>query len=70
MKYEPKLLVWWAVSMEGRSRVYVNKSKITVRADTLRQRMHEKRLVSFINKHHRGGSVLLWPDLVGKHFSN
>lgn len=69
MKFEPKLLVWWAVSAKGRSSVYVHRSKAAVGTDTYLNECIKKRLVPFISKHHHGDSILFWPDLASAHYS-
>lgn len=69
MKFEPKLLVRWAVSAKGRSSVYFHRSKGAVGTDTYLNECIRKRLVPFISKHHHGDSVLFWPDLASAHYS-
>ena len=70
MKFEPKLLVWWAVSVKGRSSVYVHRSKTAVGTETYLHECIRKRLVPFINTNHNGDPVLFWSDLAGAHYSN
>jgi transposase len=68
-KFEPKLLVWMAVSPKGMSRVYVHRSKIAVRTQTYLNECIRKRLIPFINRYHVGDSVLFWPDLASAHYA-
>ena len=64
MKFEPKLLVWMAVSQKGISSIYVHRSTITYLHDCIR-----KRVLPFINRHHKNDNVLFWPDLASSHYS-
>ncbi|CAF1489393.1 unnamed protein product [Adineta ricciae] len=67
-QFEPKLLVWWALSAKGRSSVHVHRSKAAVGTDTYLNERIRKRLVPFISKHHHGDSILFWPDLASAHY--
>ena len=69
MKYEPKLLVWWAISAKGRSSLYVHRSKAAVGSQTYLNECISKRLVPSIEKYHHGDSILFWPDLASAHSS-
>lgn len=59
MEYEPTLLFSWTVSAKDRSSMYVYKSKISVRADLYLIQCVKKRLLPFVNKHHRDFDVRL-----------
>ena len=68
-KFEPKLLVWMAVSPKGMSRVYVHRSKVAVNTKTYLNECIRKRLIPFINGYHDGDSILFWPDLASAHYA-
>jgi transposase len=69
MKFEPKLLVWWAISASGKSSVYVHRSKNAVDANTYLHECIKKRLIPFIDTYHNSDLVLFWPDLASSHYS-
>lgn len=69
-KFEPKLLVWMAISPKGMSRVYIHRSKIAVGTTTYLNECIRKRLIPFINDYHAGDSVLFWPDLASAHYAH
>ena len=69
MKFEPKLLVWMAVSQKGISSIYVHRSTIAIKQETYLHDCIRKRLLSFINRHHKNDNVLFWPDLASSHYS-
>ncbi len=67
-KFEPKLLVWMAVSPKGISRVYIHRSKVAVDTETYLNECIRKRLIPFINHYHADDSVLFWPNLATTHY--
>lgn len=69
-KFEPKLLVWMAISAKGISRVYIHRSRNAVDATTYLNECIRKRLISFIDHYHAGDSVLFWPDLASAHYAH
>jgi hypothetical protein len=69
MKYEKQLLVWMAVSSKGISSIYIHRSKLTIRQEAYLNECIRKRLLPFINKHHKNDSILFWSDLASSHYS-
>ncbi|CAF2970870.1 unnamed protein product [Rotaria sp. Silwood2] len=69
MKFEPKLLVWMAVSQKGISSIYVHRSTISIKQETYLHDCIRKRLLPFINRHHKNDNILFWPDLASSHYS-
>jgi transposase len=69
-KYEEHLLVWMAISTKGISSIYVHRSKVAIRQGSYLNECLRKRLLPFINKHHKNDSILFWPDLASSHYSN
>ena len=67
-KFEPKIMVWMAISQKGMSRVYVHRSKSAVGTETYLNECIRKRLVPFINKFHSNDSILFCPDLASAHY--
>ncbi|CAF1277795.1 unnamed protein product [Didymodactylos carnosus] len=69
-KFEAKLLVWMAISLQGVSDVYVHNSKQANRRGTYLTGCIDKRLLPFLAKYHQDGNYLFWPDLASAHYSN
>ncbi|CAF4705248.1 unnamed protein product, partial [Rotaria socialis] len=69
-KFEPKLMIWVAMSSKGVSDVYIHTSKQTVLQTTYLKECIDKRLLPFIEKYHHNGNYLFWPDLASAHYSN
>ncbi|CAF4175085.1 unnamed protein product, partial [Rotaria sordida] len=68
-KFEPKVMIWMAISTKGIFDVYVHKSKLGVDQKTYLQECINKRLIPFIDKYHYDGNYLFWPDLASSHYS-
>lgn len=69
-KFEPKVMIWMAMSSKGVSNIYVHKSKQGVNQGTYLNECINKRLLPFITKYHLDGNYLFWPDLARSHYSN
>ena len=69
-KFEPKLMIWMAISQKGISRVYIHRSKVAIGTETYLNECIRKRLIPFINQHHVGDSILFWPDLASAHYAH
>ena len=54
MKFKPKLLVWMAASQKALSAIYIHRSAKDI--------LIRKRILPFIKHHHKGDSVLFWPN--------
>lgn len=68
-KFEPKILVWAAISNKGVSELYIQTSRsVSVNADIYISKCLTK-LVKFIKKHHTGQNVIFWPDLASCHYA-
>ncbi|CAF3559941.1 unnamed protein product [Rotaria socialis] len=68
--FEPKLMIWMAMSSKGVSDVYIHRSKQAVLQTTYLKECINKGLLPFIEKYHHNGSYLFWPDLASAHCSN
>lgn len=68
-KFEPKVMIWMAMSSKGISNFYVHKSKQGVDQGTYLKECINKRLIPFIDKYHSDGNYLFWPDLASSHYS-
>jgi hypothetical protein len=67
-KYEEKLLVSLIISPKGISKPLFSKSKQAVNNHVYMSYLH-KRLLPFINEHHKNGHYLFWPDLASSHYA-
>jgi CTP-dependent riboflavin kinase len=69
-KYEPKLLVWLAISPRGLSRVRFFKSGLAINQNIYRDECMRKCLIPFIRKYYQDGKYVFWPDLASSHYAN
>ena len=58
MKFEPKLLVWMAVSQKDVSSIYVHRSAIIIKKKIHLNECIQKQLLLFIKCHHKGDNIL------------
>ena len=68
-KFEVKLLVSIIISPEGVSKPFMTKSGMAINKQQY-LRFLRMRLVPFINKHHKNGDYLFWPDLASSHYAD
>ncbi|CAF1307370.1 unnamed protein product [Adineta ricciae] len=69
-KYEPKVLVWVAISENGISSPFFAKQQQAIDQTTYLNECVVKRLMPFISNYHLKEKVLFWPDLASSHYSN
>lgn len=68
-KFEPKVLVWLAISAKGVSRPYVGTTRSSsINSEVYRTKCLPK-LVPFIEKHHKNDKIIFWPDLASSHYA-
>jgi transposase len=68
-KFEPKLLVWVAISPLGMSSHFIVPSGQAVNEDVYIQHCLKARLVPFIKRVHADDEIVFWPDLASSHYS-
>ncbi len=68
-KFEPKLLVYSAISSRGVSKPAFFKSGYAINAETYKTKCLRRILLPFIHKHHSDGNYLFWPDLASSHYA-
>ena len=68
-KFENKLLVWICFSERGLSKPYFVPSGLAINQVTYLNECIVKRLIPFIEEHHRDGEYLFWPDLASSHYA-
>ena len=69
-KFEPKLLMWLAISRKGRSIPFIMPSKMNVNAKVYQERMISDRLMPFLQDNYPNGGYVFWPDLASAHYAN
>jgi hypothetical protein len=67
-KYEPKIMVWLAISPKGMSSPYFVPSGLAINQKVYLNECLEKRLVPMIKKYYSGGNYVFWPDLASSHY--
>lgn len=70
MKYEPKVLVWIAISESGLSQPFMSPSKGFAVNSEVYQKKCLPKLKKFIRTYHTDGKYRFWPDLASCHYSN
>jgi len=68
-KYEPKIMVWLAISPKGMSTPYFVPSGLAMSQKVYLNECIEKRLVPMIKKYYSGGNYVFWPDLASSHYA-
>ena len=69
-KYEPKLLIWIAISERGLSQPYFRRSGLAINQNVYLNECIIKRLIPFINAKHSDNNYLFWPDKASSHYAN
>ena len=67
-KFEPKILVWIAISESGISTPFFAEQQQAVTQTTYLNEYIKVRLMPFIEKYHHKKKVLFWPDLARSHY--
>lgn len=68
-KFEPKVLVWLAISPRGVSKPYFKPSGLSITSQVYLE-IIKSHLEPFIARHYRDGGYVFWPDLAGAHYGN
>ena len=69
-KFEPKILVWIAMSEKEISKHFFPKQKQAVGQKTYLNQYIIARLIPLIKSHHNKEKVLFWPDLASSHYGH
>ena len=69
MKFEPKLLLWIAISKNGISKPYFRKSGLAINQKIYLEDCVKKRLLPFIREKHSDNNYLFWPDKASSHYA-
>lgn len=68
-KFEPKILLWIAISPKGISKPFIAPSGLAINQDVYIKECIVKRLIPFIKQNHRDGHYVFWPDLASSHYA-
>lgn len=66
-KFEPKLLVWLAISPKGMTKPVFSQSGLAVNQTMYRDQCLKPKLIPFIRKHYQTDDFIFWPDLASAH---
>jgi hypothetical protein len=66
-KFSPKLLVWMAMPSKGTSDIYIHKSKLATTSDIYLNECINRRLLPFIDAHHKNNDFVFWPGEATAH---
>jgi hypothetical protein len=69
-KFEPKLLVWAAISAKGISKPYIVPSGQAINQEVYIDKCLRSRLLPFIEEFHKDDDIIFWPDLASSHYAN
>ena len=68
-KYEEKVLVWVAISLKGKSQIYMRPSGMAINQELYLNECIQKQLVPFVQEHYRNGKYVFWHDLASSHYA-
>lgn len=68
-KFEPKVLVWLAISEHGMSRPFIQATVNAINAQRYINNCLRPRLLPFVQKHHADGNYIFWPDMASAHYA-
>ena len=68
-KFEDKVLVWAALSSNGCSKLFINKSCNAINSDVYIKECLTKRLLPFLSAKHADNNYVFWPDLASSHYA-
>lgn len=68
-KFEPKCLVWVALSAKGISDPFLGSSGMAIDQNVYIDKCLKPRLIPFIQKHHSKTNYIFWPDLASAHYA-
>ena len=69
-KFEPKILVWLALSCKGISTPFIGTTKGPAVDTAVYIGTCLPKLLKFIEKYHLGDKYIFWPDLASSHYAH
>lgn len=67
-KFEPKVLLWIAISNKGISKPYLQVGGLAINQSIYATKCLKGKLLPFIRKYHSDDNYLFWPDLATAHY--
>ena len=61
-------MIWLAISERGHSNIFVKPAGLGINSQVYIDECIRARLVPFINKVHKDGEILFWPELASSHY--
>ena len=68
-KFEPKVLVWVALSPKGMTKCFVARAPLAINSEVYIKQCLKKILLPFIEEKYPEGNYIFWPDLASAHYS-
>jgi len=68
-KFEPKLMLWIAISKYGISKSYFKPSGLAINQNVYLNKCVKKRLIPFIRDKHSDNNYMFWPDKASSHYA-
>jgi hypothetical protein len=69
-KFEPKCLVWIALSAKGISKPFISSSGMAINQDAYLEQCIKPLLIPFIENNHSESNYVFWPDLASSHYAD
>jgi len=69
-KYEPKVMLWIAISQKGISKPYFRNGGLAINQKIYQKECLTKRLLPFIETYHSQDNYIFWPDKASSHYAN
>ncbi|KAL4473425.1 hypothetical protein ABPG72_012104 [Tetrahymena utriculariae] len=69
MKFEPKILLWIAISLRGISKPYIAQRGITINQEIYRDHCLKSRLLPMIKDLYLDEKYIFWPDKASAHYA-
>ena len=68
-KFEPKVLMWIAISEKGISQPYFQESSTAITSETYINKCLRPRLIPYLKRNYNQDDYVFWPDLASAHYS-
>lgn len=68
-KFEPKVMLYIAISDKGISKPYFKEGGLAINAETYQNECLKKILIPFVHKYHSDKNFVFWPDKASSHYA-
>ena len=69
IKFEPKVLLWIAISPNGVSKPYLRRGGLAIDQNVYVEECLKKRLIPFLREYHSDNKYIFWPDKASAHYA-